>query len=148
MRKVMKANRAKDTKPELALAKALEDDLVIGPWGAHCVRNDPSMPGKPDFHFPGRRVIVELDGCAWHSCPKHAMKPKTNKKFWHKKFAANKARDRRRNREWKARGYYVYRVWECRLKKSPDSVVRRIRHILCTRGLTGMTGTVSRTRPA
>ena len=73
---------------------------------------------RPDFVFPKSRTAVFVDGCFWHGCPKHATKPKSNAAFWRKKFAANKARDRRVNRMLRAAGWQVLRVWEHELRRS------------------------------
>ena len=40
------------------------------------------LPGTPDFSFPERRLVVFVDGCFWHGCPKHASFPATRRAFW------------------------------------------------------------------
>ena len=36
------------------------------------------------------KVAVFLDGCFWHACPKHGVKPRTNEGYWAaKNFAAS-----------------------------------------------------------
>ena len=49
---------------------------------------------RPDFTFRKERVVVFVDGCFWHGCPKHGTQPKGNASFWRRKFSANKNRDR------------------------------------------------------
>jgi G:T-mismatch repair DNA endonuclease (very short patch repair protein) len=63
---------------------------------------------KPDFVFPKLRLAVFVDGCFWHGCPRHspparwlcrsampktvhpgAKTPRTGKRFWRDKLAAN-----------------------------------------------------------
>lgn len=85
---------------------------------------------KPDFVFPKARLVVFVDGCFWHGCPRHATQPKNNAAFWRDKIAANQLRDRRVTRLLRSRGWSVCRIWECRLKKQPDVVVRRINRML------------------
>lgn len=68
--------------------------------------------GKPDFVFRKQRVAVFVDGCFWHSCPKHSTKPKCNRVFWERKLTANKARDRLVNRCLRRNGWKVVRIWE------------------------------------
>ncbi|MDO8458117.1 MAG: hypothetical protein Q7T07_14545, partial [Burkholderiaceae bacterium] len=48
----------------------------------------------PDFVFRQRRVALFVDGCFWHSCPKHGSLPSSNVDFWQLKFSRNRARDR------------------------------------------------------
>ena len=49
--------------------------------------------GRPDFVFPKLLLAVFVDGCFWHCCSIHSVKPKSNSKFWQDKFQTNKARD-------------------------------------------------------
>lgn len=85
---------------------------------------------KPDFVFRKERVVVFADGCFWHGCPRCYQKPKQNAKFWREKIGGNQARDRRVTRQLRKLGWSVCRIWECRLKKSPEVCVRRILRLL------------------
>jgi DNA mismatch endonuclease (patch repair protein) len=85
---------------------------------------------KPDFVFRTERVVVFVDGCFWHGCPRCYQKPKQNAKFWREKIGGNQARDRRVTRQLRALGWSVCRIWECRLKKQPEVSVRRILRML------------------
>ncbi|MBL7981286.1 MAG: hypothetical protein JNL52_05690 [Flavobacteriales bacterium] len=62
-----------------------------------------AIEGKPDFAFPKQKLVLFVDGCFWHGCPKHATQPKGNAVFWSTKLAANKARDRKVNRELRSK---------------------------------------------
>ena len=81
---------------------------------------------RPDFVFPKSKLAVFVDGCFWHGCSRHATKPKSNRAFWKNKLTKNKIRDRRVNRALRAAGWRVLRIWECRLKKNPQSCMNRI----------------------
>ncbi len=72
---------------------------------------------RPDFVFPKARLAVFVDGCFWHGCPRHGTRPKGNAAFWRRKFAANRARDRRVNRALRRAGWRVLRIWEHALPK-------------------------------
>jgi DNA mismatch endonuclease (patch repair protein) len=72
---------------------------------------------KADFVFRQARLAVFVDGCFWHSCPKHATKPKNNRAFWRRKLTANQRRDRIVNRTLRAQGWRVLRIWEHALAK-------------------------------
>jgi len=74
------------------------------------------LPGKPDFVFLKLKTAVFVDGCFWHSYPRHATWPKANAAFWRKKIEGNRARDRRVNRALRGRGWVVIRIWEHELK--------------------------------
>ena len=110
----------KDT--ELALASIFRRHRISG-WR----RNQPVF-GKPDFVFPKLKLAVFVDGCFWHSCPKHRTKPANNAAFWRKKLAANKARDRRVTRTLRRMGWRVLRIWEHELaRRNETRLLKRIR---------------------
>jgi DNA mismatch endonuclease (patch repair protein) len=62
--RVMARIRARDTKPELLLRRALFASGVRG-WRLH-VRD---LPGKPDLAFRRWKVAIFVDGCFWHGHP-------------------------------------------------------------------------------
>lgn len=106
----MSANKRTDTKPELALRSALHraglrfrKDLRVDVDGLRV---------RPDIVFTRRKVAVFVDGCYWHSCPQHAVTPKTNVDFWVAKLARNVERDREQDAALHAAGWKVVRVWE------------------------------------
>lgn len=85
--------------------------------------------GKPDFVFPRDRLVVFVDGCFWHGCPKpkHAPMPKNRAEWWAAKLTRNKDRDLLVTRTLRKQGWKVVRVWECDL--SPKNWVRVARQI-------------------
>lgn len=83
--------------------------------------------GKPDFVFPKKRLAVFVDGCFWHSCPKHRSQPVNNSVFWRSKLLRNKRRDRLVNKTLKDEGWCVLRVWQHELlRKNEGSLLRRV----------------------
>ena len=74
--------------------------------------------GNPDFVFPKLRVAVFVDGCFWHSCPKHRSMPESNRGFWNQKLQRNKARDRLVNKRLRGKGWKVLRVWQHELTRA------------------------------
>ena len=108
----------KDT--ELALMKLLRQHGITG-W-----RRYQNVFGKPDFLFRWNRLALFVDGCFWHGCPRHCKIPSGNRGFWKKKFAANKTRDRRVNRELRKLGWRVVRIWEHDLAKRGAACIRKI----------------------
>lgn len=120
--RVMSANRAKDTRPEIALRKALWRAGGRG-YRLHYKR----VPGRPDIAFVSKRVAIFVNGCFWHHCPKCDLPlPKTNTAFWQAKFAANIARDARKRRELRRLGWHVITIRECDLKRSLTPALNRI----------------------
>ena len=93
-------------------------------------RRRQELPGSPDFVFRKQSLAVFVDGCFWHGCPKHATFPTTRRAFWVKKFAGNKARDRRVTRELRQHGWRVVRIWEHDLAKRGETCIRRIQAAL------------------
>src|SRR3989338_7059530 len=79
-------------------------------------RNQPLL-GKPDFIFRTERVVVFVDGCFWHGCPKHASLPANNRAFWDKKLSGNEMRDRWVNKMLHLHGWHVVRLWEHELQQ-------------------------------
>lgn len=84
-------------------------------------------PGRPDICFPRRRFAIFVHGCFWHRCPKCNLGlPKTNTKFWKRKFELNVARDKEKERKLKAEGWKVMTIWECGLKFKFDKAVAQV----------------------
>jgi len=107
----MRAIRRTNTKPELALRRALHrrgyryrKDYRLDLAGGTRVR--------PDIAFTARRVAVFVDGCFWHSCPDHSSRPAVNVWYWDPKLRRNAERDRAANAALAAAGWAVVRVWE------------------------------------
>lgn len=122
----MQANKGSGTKPELMMARAIEATHPASE--RRCMRlNAKGLPGSPDFAFEDVQVAVFVDGCYWHSCPRHGSRPKSNRKFWREKFDRNRKRDARNNSHLKDLGWTVLRVWECRLKKDPTAAAEWVR---------------------
>lgn len=109
---------------EQSLLRLFRRNKITG-WRRHL-----PILGKPDFAFPKAKLVVFVDGCFWHGCPKCYRRPKTNRKFWDKKRTDNMARDKRVNRELRQRGWRVIRIWQHSLKKSPTTCLNRIRRAL------------------
>jgi DNA mismatch endonuclease, patch repair protein len=106
---------------ELALVHLLRKNEIKG-WRRHV-----HLYGRPDFTFYKQRLAVFVDGCFWHRCPKHARQPKSNLRFWSKKFLANVNRDHRVNRRLRMAGWRVLRIWEHELiQKNQEKLLLRL----------------------
>jgi DNA mismatch endonuclease (patch repair protein) len=100
-------------------------------YGLKGWRRHVGLPGRPDFAFFSRRVAVFVDGCFWHNCPRCRWIPASNVEYWKRKFARNRARDRKADRELREAGWRVIRVWEHSLKR-PVAVIARIKRALAS----------------
>lgn len=89
-------------------------------------RNQPLL-GKPDFTFRRERVVVFVDGCFWHGCPKCYKRPGSNQEFWDTKIANNRKHDRLVGRELRRLGWHVLRIWQHQLDKPARAVGRLAR---------------------
>lgn len=76
-----------------------------------------NLPGRPEFVFESRKVVVFIDGCFWHGCPYCYRPPKTHRRFWAEKIAKNQARDVRVAARLRREGWAVVRLRECRLEE-------------------------------
>jgi DNA mismatch endonuclease (patch repair protein) len=123
---VMSLVRSRGNKgTELVLIGLLRQNKING-W-----RRNVSLPGKPDFTFREHRLTVFVDGCFWHSCPKHGRRPKSNRPFWRLKFYKNKRRDKFVTQTLRGLGWRVLRIWEHELaRKRRMQLIRRIKRAL------------------
>lgn len=120
--KVMSANKAKNTKPELVLRKTL--------WHAGLKGyrlNWKKVAGRPDIAFPGKKLAIFVHGCFWHRCPTCAYPlPKHNTDFWANKFDRNAQRDEVKRAGLLKLGWKVITVWECEIKEGLEKIVINI----------------------
>jgi len=119
-----KANRGRDTGPELRLRSALHRRGLRFRVNR---RVTDSLRGSVDIVFRTARVAVFVDGCFWHKCPSHGTVPKANQDWWTEKLAGNVARDRRTDAALAAEGWTVVRVWE---HEDPEAAADRVAAVL------------------
>ena len=112
--------RGTNTQPETVLRSAL--------WkrGLRYRVNAKTPVGRPDVVVASKKLAVFIDGCFWHGCPLHYVRPRTRDEFWSAKLAENLARDMRQVDELEALGWRVVRVWEHEVFTNLDGVVDRI----------------------
>ena len=124
-RSTMKANRRRDTGPELAVRRALHARGMR-------YRVDHPLPfdrrRRADIAFTRAKVAVFIDGCFWHGCPMHGTTPRTNTAFWVEKIARNRARDNDTTNRLEADGWVVLRFWEHEEAASVASSVSLVVH--------------------
>jgi DNA mismatch endonuclease, patch repair protein len=107
----MRAIRRTDTKPELALRRALHR-MGYRFRKDHRLDLDGGRRVRPDIAFTARKVAVFVDGCFWHACPEHGSKPSVNQGYWNPKLSRNVERDRVADSALEQAGWRVIRLWE------------------------------------
>jgi DNA mismatch endonuclease (patch repair protein) len=112
--------RGKDTGPEMMLRRAL--------WarGLRYRLNVETPAGRPDIVFPAARVAVYVDGCQWHGCPAHYVRPRTRAEFWGPKLAGTVARDSRQTLVLEQAGWRVLRFWEHQVHEDLHALVDKV----------------------
>ena len=127
IRKVMQGNKARDTRPEMVVRRLLHR------LGYRYRVYAKGLPGSPDLVFSKRRKVIFVHGCFWHAhrCKVGGAGVRTRSAFWEAKFARNKARDARVERELVEAGWAVLTIWECEVADR-ERARRRLTHFLGT----------------
>lgn len=105
----MRANRSRDTAPELAVrrllhARGLRFRVHYAPL--------PGLRRRADIAFTRARLAIFIDGCFWHGCPEHGTQAKANAGFWHEKIETNRRRDVETTQRLEDADWLVLRFWE------------------------------------
>jgi DNA mismatch endonuclease Vsr len=125
VRRTMRANKGKNTNPELAVRSILHS------MGYRFRIHVRGLPGTPDVVFPSRRKAVWLHGCFWHAheeC-RFATVPKTRADYWVPKLARNRERDAQHVLQLNYMRWESMVVWECEMKDL-EAVRSRLRDFL------------------
>lgn len=126
-RVVMRANRSRNTRPELAVRRLLF---------AHGYRfriHLKTLPGRPDVVFTKRKKAVLVNGCFWHqhpspTCPLRS-RPKSNTDYWSVKLQRNLERDRLNEARLREIGWEAITIWECEIPNL-EILSTRLTHFL------------------
>lgn len=121
---VMRGNRSRDTKPEVAVRRLLH---ARGRRFRVNIRPLVSLRRTADIVFTRHRIAVFIDGCYWHGCPEHYVASKTNSEYWNTKIASNITRDAETTAELEKAGWIVLRYWShVRPEDVVDSILARL----------------------
>lgn len=115
--------RGTNTHPELLLRKAL--------WKKGLrYRLHSRIEGiRPDIVFKTRRLAVFVDGCFWHGCPLHYVRPRSKPEFWADKLRANTVRDQVQTLRLIEDGWMVLRFWEHEIKSGLEQVAALVLNV-------------------
>lgn len=92
------------------------------------------LPGRPDLVFPARKTAIFVDGCFWHGCPEHYVRPRSRTAFWAQKLRENVNRDGAQWRALHEMGWRVLRLWEHEVLADPDKAAIEVESILIGQG--------------
>lgn len=122
----MRANRSKNTKPEMMVRRMLHAQ------GYRYRLHRGDLPGKPDIVFASRRKVIEVRGCFWHGhgCFPLGQLPRTRKEYWTPKIASNKARDEKNAVELRSMGWSLFEIWECHLRAEHQATLESVKAFL------------------
>lgn len=140
----MRANRSRDTRPELLVREALRA------YGLRYRTHERSVPGRPDLVFREAGLAVFCDGDFWHG--RHwarlraQLTRRANADYWIAKIGANRDRDVLQRRALRTAGWIVLRVWESAIRRNPEAVARQIATALETAHRTRITRAPQRAR--
>lgn len=109
VRTSMRGNRSRDTKPEMAIRRALHR---MGYRYRVAARPLKEVRRSADLVFRKAKVAVFIDGCFWHGCPDHFRVPATNTEYWSAKIERNQRRDEAVNQLLADAGWAAVRAWE------------------------------------
>jgi DNA mismatch endonuclease (patch repair protein) len=124
VRRAMQGNKSRDTKPEMAVRRALH---AMGLRYRIAARPLAGLSRTADLVFRRARIAVFVDGCFWHGCPAHHAPPRTNAIYWAAKIKGNKARDRDTTILLRAAGWTVLRFWS---HEDPSAVAANISQVV------------------
>lgn len=129
----MRANRKRDTKPEIAVRSLLHAKGLR--FRKHYAIKLADRTVRPDIVFTRRKVAVFIDGCFWHACAIHGNVPRANTDYWSPKLQRNVERDLLTDAALAQAGWRIVRVWE---HEQPSAVAAKVAATLAeTRPLAG-----------
>ena len=124
---IMRGNKKKDTRPELAVRRLLSQS------GYRYRLHARELPGVPDIVFRKAKKVIFVHGCFWHQHPSASCKlvkvPRSNVRYWGPKLAGNRRRDVMNVGTLSKYGWRVLEIWECEVSE-PDALVLRLRLFL------------------
>lgn len=117
--RMMAGIRAKDTKPEMIVRRALHKA------GFRYRLHVKDLPGKPDIVLAKYKTVIFVHGCFWHGhmCSKFKW-PKTREEWWRKKIEGNAARDAANIAALKQLNWRTIVVWECETSEFSPGAIR------------------------
>lgn len=114
--------KSKNTKPELAMFKLLEEEGIK-------FEKHSSIAGNPDIIIQKFRLAIFIDGEFWHGKDFDNLKD-TLSPFWREKICKNIKRDRKVVRQLRSEGWHIMRFWDKKVIRHPERSIKRIKRFL------------------
>jgi DNA mismatch endonuclease, patch repair protein len=109
--RMMAGIRGKNTRPEIAMRRALHRQ------GFRYRLHARDLPGKPDMVLPRWQAAILVHGCFWHGHDCSLFRwPATREAFWREKIEGNRQRDIAVRTALRDINWRVLTIWECALK--------------------------------
>jgi DNA mismatch endonuclease (patch repair protein) len=87
---------------------------------------EPTNFGRVDLILEPEHIAMFIDGCFWHGCPYHYVRPRTRGEFWSDKLRKTVKRDQMQTLGLEAEGWRVLRIWEHEIFENVAKAVYRI----------------------
>jgi len=122
--RIMRSVRSKNTRPEVALRRAIH--ARGGRYRLHAA----DIPGRPDLVVRCRKLAVFVDGDLWHGNPEEWQRRgresladlfPNRTAWWVAKIERNIQRDQEVDHELRTRGWRVMRLWASDVMVDPDA---------------------------
>ncbi len=126
--KNMSKIRAKDTKIEIALRKALWEKRY------RYRKNYKELPGSPDIVLTKYKIAIFCDSEFFHGKDWEILKPRLEKgknpDYWVKKIQRNMKRDVEKDQALEYLGWTVIHFWGKDILKNPEECVRVVEEVI------------------
>jgi DNA mismatch endonuclease, patch repair protein len=141
----MRATRRRDTPAEVTIRRLLHARGLR--FRVDCRVVDGTRR-RADIAFSRAKVAVFIDGCFWHSCPRHGTRPKANAAWWTAKLDENCRRDADTTARLRKANWHVVRVWEHQVGPAVADQIARIVFVRKRKHDRGSSSTLAGSRQA
>ncbi len=120
--RIMRGIKAKETKPEILLRKALWNS------GIRYRKNYIKVPGCPDIAIVRKKIAIFVDGEFWHGYKWHQKKKKikANRRYWIPKIERTIKRDLANVKLLKKIGWRSIRFWDFQAMRDIEECTKKI----------------------
>lgn len=127
-----KEQRSKNMKAIRSTGTSLERKVTNELWnrGYRFRKNFKKLMGAPDISIKKYKIVIFIDSCFWHSCPRHGSMPSSNIEYWEKKLQRNVKRDKIVNQYYEDLCWNILRIWEHDLKNNFEDTIMNIIHFI------------------
>lgn len=88
-----------------------------------------NLLGTPDIYIPDKNLLIFIDGCLFHNCPKCKLIPEDKTNLFYKRLRENRIRDNIITKELEKDGYNVIRIWTHDIDKKGFDIEKYIRGV-------------------